>query len=86
MTLSILIKQHSSDLLRGNILNVLEWPTQSPDLNPIENLWYDLKFAVHQWNPSNLKELEQFCLNEWEKIQLARCARGWIHTPRDLQM
>ncbi|CDQ76267.1 unnamed protein product [Oncorhynchus mykiss] len=42
-------------------LNVLEWPSQSPDLNPIENLWYDLKIAVHQQNPSNLKELEQFC-------------------------
>ena len=30
-------------------------------------LWYNLKIAVHQGNPSNLKELEQFCLEEWEK-------------------
>ena len=52
----------------------MEWPSQSPDLNPIENLWYDLKIAVHQRNPSNLKELEQFCLEEWAKIPLARCA------------
>uniref|UniRef100_A0AAZ3QFL1 Tc1-like transposase DDE domain-containing protein n=1 Tax=Oncorhynchus tshawytscha TaxID=74940 RepID=A0AAZ3QFL1_ONCTS len=52
---------------KGKHLNVLEWPSQSPDLNPIENLWYDLKIAVHQQNPSNLKELEQFCLEEWAK-------------------
>ena len=61
--------------LKGKHLNVLEWPSQSPDLNPIENLWYDLKIAIHQWYPSNLKALEQFCLEEWAKIQVARCAK-----------
>ena len=74
MTLSILLKQHLSGL-RGNILNVLEWPSQSPDLNPIENLWYDIKIAVHQQNPSNVKELEQFCLEEWSNIPVFRCAK-----------
>ena len=47
---------------KGIHLNVLEWPSQSPDLNPIENLCYDLKIAVQKQNPSKLKELEQFCL------------------------
>ena len=59
---------------KGKHLNVLEWPSQNPDLNPIENLWYDLKIAVHQRNPSNLKELEQFCLEEWAIIPVARYA------------
>ena len=34
--------------LEGNHLNVLEWPSQSPDLHPPENLWYDLKIAVFE--------------------------------------
>ena len=60
---------------KGKHLNVLEWPSQSPDLNPIENLWLDLKIAVHKREPSNLKELEQFCLEEWAKIPVARCGK-----------
>ena len=61
--------------IKGKHLNVLERPSQSPDLNQIENLSYDLKIAVHQWKPSNLKEPEQFCLEEWAKLPVARCAK-----------
>ncbi|MBN3317283.1 MBP protein, partial [Atractosteus spatula] len=38
--------------------------SQSPDLNPIEHMWNDLKIAVHKWSPSNLMEHEQFCQEE----------------------
>ena len=60
---------------KGKHVNVLEWPSQSPDLNPIENMWYDLKIALHQQNPSNLKELEQFCLEESATIPMAGSAK-----------
>lgn len=58
--------------MQRNKYNVLEWPSQSPDLNIIENLWDDLKRAVHARHPSNLTELEMFCKEEWSKIPSSR--------------
>ena len=50
--------------------------TFQQDNNPkLENLWYYLNIAVHKLNPSNFKELDQFCLVEWAKIPVARCAK-----------
>jgi transposase len=54
--------------LQDKSLNVLEWPSQNPDLNSIEHLWRDLKIAVRQNYLSNLTELERICREEWEKL------------------
>uniref|UniRef100_A0A8C5MWS3 Transposase n=1 Tax=Leptobrachium leishanense TaxID=445787 RepID=A0A8C5MWS3_9ANUR len=53
--------------------NILEWPSQSPDLNPIENLWWDLKKAVAVRKPKNVTELEAFAHDEWAKIPVDGC-------------
>ena len=38
------------------------------DLNSIENLWKQLKVKVDERRPSNLKEFEEVCTDEWGKI------------------
>ncbi|CAJ0951774.1 unnamed protein product [Ranitomeya imitator] len=55
-------------------IKVLQWPGQSPDLNPIENLWKELKIKVHMRHPKNLDNLEKICVEEWAKITPQTCA------------
>ena len=56
-------------------MKVLEWPCQSPDLNPTEMLWYDLKKVVCAQKPSYVAELKQFCKEEWAKIPPQQCQK-----------
>ena len=45
----------------------------SPDLNPTENLWYELKSAIGENKPAYVQELEQFSKKEWEKVPAKEC-------------
>ena len=49
----------SKEWLQDSSVNVIEWPSQSPDQNPVERLWCDLKKAVHRRCPRNLADLEK---------------------------
>ncbi|KAI4900477.1 hypothetical protein NFI96_001865 [Prochilodus magdalenae] len=64
----------TKEWLRKKHIKVLEWPSQSPDLNPIEDLWRQLKLYVSQQQPRNLADLEEICVEEWAKIPAAVCA------------
>uniref|UniRef100_A0AAZ3RVB6 Tc1-like transposase DDE domain-containing protein n=1 Tax=Oncorhynchus tshawytscha TaxID=74940 RepID=A0AAZ3RVB6_ONCTS len=66
--------------LKDNKVKVLEWLSQSPDLNPIENLWSELKRSVCARRPTNLTQLHQLCQEEWDKSHPTYCGSLWKAT------
>ena len=73
--------KHTSRLatkwLKDSKIQVLNWPAQSPDLNPIENLWQELKRRLNgyaQW-PDSIQELWERIEIEWERIPAEKCAQ-----------
>ena len=49
-------------------VTVMNWPAQSPDLNPLENLWDHLKSFVKKKNPHNVKGLWTSIDEAWNKF------------------
>lgn len=56
-------------------IQVMDWPPQSPDLNPIENLWGSMKEAIAEKEPKNLRELKVIITDEWNKISVETCKK-----------
>ena len=61
--------------LKDKNIECLDWPAQSPDLNPIENLWAELKKKIRAKNLKNISELTS-CLKEcWSSISEEYCKK-----------
>ena len=59
----------------NNGVEVLDWPAQSPDLNPIEHLWQHLKrqLAKYENSPVSIYELWERVETEWNNIPPQIC-------------
>ena len=51
-----------------NQINRLSWPSQSPDLNPMENVWAVLKANISNYKPTSVKILIRVIKKEWKAL------------------
>ncbi|KAG0770512.1 hypothetical protein G6F22_017224 [Rhizopus arrhizus] len=63
--------KHTSKLVKEYLeqqsYNILEWPAQSPDLNPIENMWSLLKRRLNDYEtaPKGMNKLYERVTKVW---------------------
>jgi hypothetical protein len=70
--------------LKDHQINVLQWPAQSPDLNPIEHLWDHLKrkLAGYSTAPNGMSKLWERVQVKWDKITSQDCLQLIDSMPR----
>lgn len=61
--------------LNDHDVNILPRPIQSPDMNPIENMWNFESKSNPENKPGNIKELKHVLKQKWPKIDPELCQK-----------
>ena len=75
-----------SEFLKKKKIKTIDWPGNSPDLNPIENVWSLLKNKVADRQPTSAQEMETAIQLVWiHEITPEYCRNLVESMPRRLQ-
>lgn len=75
----------AKDFFESHDVNWWRTPPESPDMNPIENLWHELKeFLRREVKPRNKDELIEGIQSFWEDVDVFKCRRYIDHLKKVL--
>ena len=75
-----LIPRRAGAWMEENGINWWKTPAESPDLNPIENLWHELKeFMRREIKPKTKEELVKGIEQFWTTVDIAKCTKYIQH-------
>ncbi len=69
------LKRFQKSWFNDHGVSVLDWPANSPDLNPIDNLWSIIKRKMRDTRPNNADELKAAIKAAWASITPQQCHR-----------
>ena len=82
--------KHKSKVVKNfldeNLPNQIPWPSQCPDLNPIENLFGWVKSELMKIGPKTISELKKSLEKIWNNIQPEFLKPYWSSMPRRCKM
>ena len=71
---------HAREFINNNNINWWVTPPESPDANPIDNLWHEMKeFIRREVKPRNKDELVQGIKNFWKTVNVSKCNKYIRH-------
>ena len=69
-----------------NNIRLLDWPENSPDLNSIENIWYEMKRKISCKKPGSLEDLKNLIKDIWtQELSPEACQRYAASMPERIR-
>ncbi len=62
-------KKVTEEFYKVKKLNILQWPSQSPDFNPIEHAFNLLMTKLKAGRPTNKEQLKSAAVKAWQSIR-----------------
>lgn len=83
-------KKHTAQSVRAFLVKesvtVLDWPANSPDLNPIEHMWFEVKKKVATQRSGTIYQLYDKFQEAWNNISVETCRNLIASMPRRCRM
>ena len=77
--------KYALEFLKENGVNYWPTPSESPDLNPIEMIWSEMKTYIRrQVKPKTQSELIEGIKKFWRTVEIAKCNRYINHLQKVL--
>ncbi len=75
---------HKREYFMEEAMTVVDWPSKSPDMNIVENVWGLLSRRVYQDGRqfTDEDELKECLIYEWKKLSIAVIRRLALSVPR----